>query len=88
MLQKACKHLGIDIKTVLSSKEYDDHIVIVWDNGIKGCPKVAVQFSELKQPLVDPVEVEAKKVDGLKRSVIAPVPNVARPKRRKRKAGK
>jgi len=87
MLKKACKYLGIDIKTVLSSKEYNDHIAIVYDNGIKGCPKVFVQFSELEKPSGNPVEVEAKKVDGLKESVIAPVPNVARPKRRK-KAGK
>lgn len=70
-LIKACQYLDVDEKSVLSWMLYDDHIALVVDKGIEGCPKYLVKFSELVDK-PDPVEVEAAKVDTLKAKYVQP----------------
>jgi pyruvate/2-oxoglutarate dehydrogenase complex dihydrolipoamide acyltransferase (E2) component len=46
-LKAACEKLGCDPECVLTHHVYEDHIALVVDNGIKGCPKYEVPLSEL-----------------------------------------
>lgn len=74
-LKLACDRLGIEPGKALAHKVYDDHIAIVVDNGIKGCPKHILPLSSLQPTkpatLPEPVEAESK-------------PQVDKPKPRRR----
>ena len=47
LLQAACAHLGITVDQVLSHGTYEDHVAVVVDRGIKGCPKYLVALADL-----------------------------------------
>ena len=49
-LAAACKLLGVDESAVLSHRVYEDHIALVVDKGIAGCPKYVVKLDELPKP--------------------------------------
>jgi hypothetical protein len=46
-LSLACRHLDVEPDKVLAYKQYEDHLAIVVDNGIAGCPKYLIPLAEL-----------------------------------------
>lgn len=50
LLELACDRLDIDIATVMTHRVYADHIALVVNNGIKGCPKYLVPLDALIAP--------------------------------------
>ena len=49
-LAAACKLLDVDVGAVLSYRVYPEHIALVVDKGIAGCPKYIVKLDELPKP--------------------------------------
>ena len=47
-LNLAAKHLGVEVDDIIASKVYDDHIAVVVDKGIAGCPKYLIPLSDLE----------------------------------------
>jgi len=68
-------HLGITADQVMSMCEYADHIAVVVNNGIKGCPKYIVQKDDIK-PLAKPEPAKAKT------EAVRPMPRKAPAKKR------
>ena len=83
MEERICKYLGIEPEQILSYKSYEDYVNVIVDYGIAGGKKHTITFEEL-----DTVEVEAKKVDVLKETLIKPKAAPAPPKRKPRRKAK
>lgn len=48
LLKAACLHVGAKLDRVMTYAVYDDHLAMVVNNGIKGCPKYLVPLVELE----------------------------------------
>ena len=49
-LKLACNNLNIASDKVVSHRVYEDHIVLVVDNGVSGCPKYTISLTDLSEP--------------------------------------
>lgn len=50
LIKLAAESQGNTVEQVLSSRVTDTEVIIVVDNGIKGCPKYTLLIDELEQP--------------------------------------
>lgn len=56
-LTLACEFLGVTEAQVMSYKEYPDHICLVVDMGVKGCPKHTLNYGDLPQLPTPPLAI-------------------------------
>lgn len=48
LVKRACQIVGADPKRVIKSRQTGEAVIVIVDNGIKGCPKYIVPLSDLE----------------------------------------
>lgn len=49
----AAEYLGVEVDSIIDGNVYDDHIAVVVDKGIAGCPKYLIPLSALEPAAED-----------------------------------
>ena len=52
-IERACKYLGIDRDDIVRARIENDELVIIYDLGVQGCPKMRIPLSTLRA--IDPL---------------------------------